>query len=313
MDKSLRARIVTVPFWRLISLAFLLTPVAAPQSVYTLEAIAADQFQPSIGFDEISGLQIDAHGNVAGLARKKGGRSVGFYWPTADSVKPLMLENAEGRFDCEPIGIDGSGSVHLRCEGERGAIFSAPLAALGSTEGSLTKATNRADTPPSNDNGLVLGKIAPSILVSPCAALAIHDPYVTFSTVTRRGANGTVTETLPLVAGDLTVTAMLARSVAPSGDLIVGVRDGVECVQGSSVTGRRAILWTRDAGKWTASVLDQIPISLEVGLCAHHLRLEEANDVNDAGQITGKGTCADLDGDVRAIAYRLTPVSIRQP
>ena len=127
-------------FLRLILLAGLLARIAAPQSVYTLEAIAADQFQPSIGFDEIGGLHIDAHGNVAGVARKgvgreQGGRSVGFYWPTADSVKPLMLENAEGRFDCEPVAMDRGGSVHLLCQGGRGAIFPVPFAARGSTDG----------------------------------------------------------------------------------------------------------------------------------------------------------------------------------
>jgi len=106
---------------------------------------------------------------------------------------------------------------------------------------------------------------------------------------------------------------MQAIGAAPNGELIVGVREDVNCASGSSVMGRRAILWTNDAGKWTASLLDQIPISLEVGLCVRSLRMEEANAVNDAGQITGKGTCVDLDGMLRAIAYRLTPVSIREP
>lgn len=317
------ARIVSVSFRCLILLAFLLTRVAASQSVYTLEAIAADEFQPKEGFTEISGMFIDEHGNIAGEAHKQG-RTVGFYWPTADSVRMLTGSMRDGQPDCEPRGIDEDGGVHGMCGNRYVIAYPGPRG-----DADFRNRTRNANMPglrariaslrprTESKGGVTVGRTSPEVPISVCAALAKGDPYAGLGTVTAPGdgpsENRKITVILPSIYRDSTVTVMVPRGISPDGHAIVGVRDGVECVPGSSVTGRRAVMWTRSEGKWVASVLDQIPISLEVGLCAHDLRLEEANDVNDAGQITGKGTCADLDGNTRRIAYRLTPVSIRQP
>ena len=279
-------------FGRCLALSLFIARMAASQSVYTLEAIAADQFQPKAGFTEIGGKYIDAHGNVAGVARKMG-RSLGFYWPTADSVTALNFVDSAGEYDCDPVGMTGKGDLILGCAGGRSAKLHVPLASTGSAASSSFAEVGRSEyaealqSLPFN-RGLPVSRTSSSDSTdfgNPCGNAPHHG----------------------------TETIMMPNGAAPDGHAVVGSRDGIECVAGSLVNGRHAVIWKRSDDKWTASVLDQIPISLEVGLCAHSLVLEEANDINDAGQITGKGTCVDIDGDRRAIAYRLTPVGIRLP
>lgn len=304
-----------MPFGRCLALSLFVAQMAASQSVYTLEAIAADQFQPKAGFTEIGGRYIDAHGNVAGVARKLG-RSLGFYWPTADSVKALTFADSAGEFNCDPVGMTGKGDLILGCAGGRSAVLRIPLASSGSAASSSFAEAGQSEYAEALqslrfNSGVSVSRTSSPDFANQCGN-APHNGSLQFSSFWGRDKDREP-EMLPLVAGDATVTIMMPMGAAPDGHAVVGTRDGVECVSGSSVNGRHAVVWTRSDSKWTASVLDQIPISLEVGLCAHSLVLEEANDISDAGQITGKGTCVDIDGDRRAIVYRLTPVGIRLP
>lgn len=165
-----------------------------------------------------------------------------------------------------------------------------------------------------NDDVVVVGSTSPVAPLSACyQPSATRDLENTFAFVsTPRTGGDRITEFLPIVPGDTTVTTMTPNGINIH-RAIVGTRDGVDCGSASTLRGSRAILWTRQAGEWVANALDRYPISLDVGICARDLILTEAHAINDAGQITGAGYCTDLAGDRRAIAYRLTPTGAGEP
>ena len=390
------------------------------QSIYTLETLPADQFEPSVGFDRIVGLHIDLQGNIAGWAEKGVTSKLGFYWPSnGNPVRKLILATPSYPGGCEPRGVDAEGLVYLYCKGSDRRVTSiyTPLSGNyrelslpdgkvfevqgaggkswsvgyslngGHFAGVRRKANGSIEALPSlpldvgsiavgvnskgaatglssslsflieglagdaaapwpgravlwaegngdvqaiplpnklpwipkigraiNDDLVVIGSTSPLAPLSACSpSSATRDQTGTFGFVsTLRTGGDRVTEFLPLVPGDTTATTMTPSGVNIHG-AIVGTRDGTDCGSGSVLDGRRAILWKSRVGVWVANVLDRYPISLDTGICARDLILTEARAINDAGQITGAGYCADSEGTRRSIAYRLTPTGVDEP
>ena len=85
--------------------------LAAAQSVYSLEVLPTDHFQASQKFTSIEGLQIDADGDVTGIAANAAKR-VGFYWRSnSGPVRPLVYKGATGEESCEPRGLADNGQI----------------------------------------------------------------------------------------------------------------------------------------------------------------------------------------------------------
>ncbi|MEQ1949438.1 MAG: hypothetical protein ABL995_19765 [Bryobacteraceae bacterium] len=126
--------------------AALLSPVLGVcQSVYSLEVLPSGHFEPSEKYTAITGLHIDAHGNIAGVASKIAPelapeiapelaaeiaagkiKTTGFLWrASADPVRALAWGEGASASPCTPRGMDAAGNVYLYCgAGARNVLFS---------------------------------------------------------------------------------------------------------------------------------------------------------------------------------------------
>ncbi|MEQ1886113.1 MAG: hypothetical protein ABL967_13700 [Bryobacteraceae bacterium] len=100
--------------------ALLFPELGACQSVYSLEVLPSEHFEPREKYTAITGLHVDLHGNIAGLASKDigGGRTktTGFLWrASADPVRALVWGDGPSASPCMPRGFDASGNVFLYC------------------------------------------------------------------------------------------------------------------------------------------------------------------------------------------------------
>ncbi len=307
MMSSLRRTVFTI-----LAAACALPMVA--QSVYTLETLPADQFEPSIGFESIVGLHMDPQGNITGLATKGTQRQLGFYWPSnGNPVRKLVFSTPSSATDCEPKGIDAEGLVHIYCNGiSLNAVYeptSGNYRELKAPEDRTFEVQGAGgelwSVGSSSRSGQGMG-VPPNA----CSA-ATSEPTRTFGFVsTLRSGGDRVTALLPLVPGDTTATSMTPSAINIHAG-IVGTREG--CGDVGVPSGRRAVLWKSRGGAWSANFLDRYPISLDTGICARDLVLTEARAINDSGQITGAGYCIDSEGSRRSIAYRLTPTGVEAP
>ena len=303
-------------FFRHAVFVILAVACAAPivaQSVYTIETLTADQFEPSLGFESIIGLHMDPQGNIAGSAAKGTQRQLGFYWPSnGNPVRKFVFATPSLQADCDPKGIDAEGLVYLYCKGLSLNVIYDPTSGkyreLSQSDSGRFDVQGAGSWTVGSSSGSGQGMGVP--LPSACSSATGQHPG-TFGFVSMLRAGGErITKVLPLVPGDTAATSMTPSGINSHSD-IVGTREG--CDDGGVLSGRRAIVWKSRSGGWSANFLDRYPISLDTGICARDLVLTEARSINDSGQITGAGYCMDSEGARRTIAYRLTPTGVEAP